>query len=568
MKKSFFLRYDVLTLRKKLAFFSFNSNMENDSTILGAPLITPDNLEAFVAPSPNHQFEAFAFEPSCWSRGLSPALVLEGYRQGAFPWPDRTAEVSGLYPWGRLFPCTLLQTAKLRLTHSMKKRVKAALRHQYQSLSLEILLDDDFDAVIEEIALYHEERNKGTWLTQELIDTWKTLHRMGHAHTVSVYVDDVLVGGLYFTSVGRMVYGESMFSRATDTSKLALAALGAFCACVNLPLIDCQMPSEHTVRLGAQIFSGDYFLTINRALSQTADFNWHRAKGISLIPFMEKRWPELAPASDNIENELSHVRHITQAGGLLFETIRIQSECNYFDDRSSTMEVIPLASFDPRVKRMYNRLIPEGFRRDSTYLYRLRCANCRRCIPTRLDVTQFHPDATMRRTLNRNRNLIMNEVSLAPINDEQWALYQRYQNGRHEGGSMSKMTREQVNSVLFATCTDSRFLEFRTSSDSENPNELKMVCIIDRLDDALSAVYTFYDPDAPKLSLGTFGILSEIEYAQQNGLRYVYLGYWLPDYPNMDYKKRFQPMEILWSGQWIPERTFVADPNLLEHQPS
>lgn len=232
------------------------------------------------------------------------------------------------------------------------------------------------------------------------------------------------------------------------------------------------------------------------------------------------------------------------------------------------MEVIPLASFDPRVKRMYNRLIPEGFRRDSTYLYRLRCANCRRCIPTRLDVTQFHPDATMRRTLNRNRNLIMNEVSLAPINDEQWALYQRYQNGRHEGGSMSKMTREQVNSVLFATCTDSRFLEFRTSSDSENPNELKMVCIIDRLDDALSAVYTFYDPDAPKLSLGTFGILSEIEYAQQNGLRYVYLGYWLPDYPNMDYKKRFQPMEILWSGQWIPERTFVADPNLLEHQPS
>ena len=141
------------------------------------------------------------------------------------------------------------------------------------------------------------------------------------------------------------------------------------------------------------------------------------------------------------------------------------------------------------------------------------------------------------RTLNRNRNLIMNEVSLAPINDEQWALYQRYQNGRHEGGSMSKMTREQVNSVLFATCTDSRFLEFRTSSDSENPNELKMVCIIDRLDDALSAVYTFYDPDAPKLSLGTFGILSEIEYAQQNGLRYVYLGYWLPDYPNMDYKE-------------------------------
>ena len=91
-----------------------------------------------------------------------------------------------------------------------------------------------------------------------------------------------------------------------------------------------------------------------------------------------------------------------------------------------------------------------------------------------------------------------------------------------------------------------------------------MVCIIDCLDNALSAVYTFFDPDVPKLSLGTFGILSEIEYARRNGLSYVYLGYWLPGYSGMDYKTRFQPMDIFWENGWMPERKFTADPKLLD----
>lgn len=539
--------------------------MATDPTFPGVRLITPSNIEDFVAPIPSHQMKDFEFEPSCCSFGLSPELVVEGYRQGAFPWPyPNNAEYTHLYPWGRLFPCTVFQSTKIHLTHSMKKRVKAALRYEYQSLPLQILLDDDFDAVIEEIALYHQERNKDTWMTQELIETWKALHQLGHAHSVSVYVDDVLVGGLYFTSVGRMVYGESMFARATDASKLALVGLAAFCSSVNLPFIDCQMPTEHTLRFGAEIIPGDLFLKLNRTLAQAPDYNWLRAKGMSLIPFIEKQWPALAPSLDQRDDDAPPERHLTQAGGLLFETVHIRSTCSYFDNRSLTMEVLPLPSNDSRVQTMYCQLISEGFRRDSTYLYRLRCQNCRRCIPTRIDVTQFHPNATMRRTLNRNRHLIMKEVPLEAITDEQWSLYQRYQNGRHTGGAMSKMTRTQVNSVLFSTCSDSRCLEFRTPSDAEHPNDLKMVCIIDCLDDAISAVYTFYDPDVPKLSLGTFGILSEIEYAQQHGLRFVYLGYWLPDYPNMDYKKRFQPMEIFWSDHWIPERTFVADPKLLE----
>lgn len=91
-----------------------------------------------------------------------------------------------------------------------------------------------------------------------------------------------------------------------------------------------------------------------------------------------------------------------------------------------------------------------------------------------------------------------------------------------------------------------------------------MVCIIDRLDDAISAVYNFYNPDEPKLSLGTYGILREIEYARANGLSYVYLGYWLPGYPGMDYKTRFQPLSIFWGRSWIPQTSFEADPAILD----
>ena len=126
------------------------------------------------------------------------------------------------------------------------------------------------------------------------------------------------------------------------------------------------------------------------------------------------------------------------------------------------------------------------------------------------------------------------------------------------------MSRTDVGKVLFSTCVDTRILEFRRPPEDENPNRLMMVCIIDRLDGAISAVYTFYDPDEPKLSLGTFGILREIEYARENGLRYVYLGYWLPGYPGMDYKTRFQPLSIQWDEEWIPQTSFSADPRILD----
>lgn len=535
-------------------------------TIDGIPIIEAHDVAAFTGPTPPARGGTPVFDPCCWSRGLTPELVIEGYRQGAFPWPDEEAILDGVYPWGRLFPCTVLRTNHVHLSHSMKKRVRDALANHYCGHPLSIILDGDFDDVIEAIAHYHRQEG-GTWISDEMKHVWKEIHRRGCAHSVGVYIDGELVGGLYFTSVGRMLYGESMFSTLPDVSKLALAALASFCRLTHQPLIDCQMSTRHITMMGAEHISGETFMTLNRTLTDAVPFSWDQARNLSLIPFLHAVYPDLKPRPakpGQADTSLVPEQRFVPVGNFLVKVSAIRSPCNYCDNRISTMEVLPLAPSDPQVAALYNPLILYGFRRDSTYLYRLKCESCRRCIPTRIDVRTFKPDDTMRRTLRRNASLVMTERSLSAVTKEQFELYQRYQKARHKDGSMGKMTQSDVNKVLFATCVDSRILEFRRPADDEHPNRLEMVCIIDRLDDAISAVYNFYNPDEPKLSLGTYGILREIEYARANGLSYIYLGYWLPGYPGMDYKTRFQPLSIFWGRSWIPQTSFEADPAILD----
>lgn len=536
--------------------------MPTDYTLDGIPIIEADDIAGVVAPVPPTNPQSAVFSPVFWSKGLSPALAVEGYRRGCFPWPDEEAAAENLYPWGRLFPCTLLPTNGIHLPHAFKKRVRDALAGHYQGHPLFVLLDEDFDELIEALAAFHREKS-GTWITDEMIRTWKALFLEGHAHSVSVYVDDELVGGLYFTSVGRMLYGESMFSRLDDTGKLALVALAAFAQLTHHPFIDCQMATQHVAALGAGLLPGERFLQLNAHLASRPVFDWSQARALSLLPFLKAAHPDLTPrppSENDAKTSLIPESRLAVAGNLLLHVSAVQTPCSYFDTKVSTMEVVPLSPRSPQVRMLYNKIIDAGFRRDSTYLYRLDCCGCRRCTPTRIDVELFNPDATMRRIFRRNASLVMTERPLADITDEQYALYQRYQSVRHTDGSMGKMTKDEVNRVLFATCADTRILEFRTPSDAASPNTLKMVCIIDRLLDGISAVYTFYDPDAPALSLGTYGILSEIEYAKANHLRHLYLGYWLPAYPGMDYKTRFQPLEIYRDGIWRLQKDCPIDP--------
>jgi arginine-tRNA-protein transferase len=553
---------------------------EQPQTYQGIPVIPAGSPERFIPPRPIERPEGAdpVFAVTCWSRGLTADFVVEGYRRGGFPWPSPEVAETKLYPWGRLFPCTVLPVSRYHLTHSMKKRVRDAMAGHYRGHPLKITLDPPgrFGEIIDMIAADHRSCDGGTWMLPGLVRVWKTLARRGNAHAVLAEVDGRPAGGLYFTSVGRMVYGESMFRLLPDISKLALAGLAAFCLREGLPLIDCQMLTAHTAEAGAGLISGKLFLKLNDVLANAEAPDWKAHEGEDLIAALNdvykgKLTPR-APTSEGARTSLFVEKHGSVGTRLLgpVPTGFLNSPCSYYPERDGRVEALLSGADDPQTGLLYNELVRRGFRRDATVVYRCRCKGCRRCIPTRLDAKAFAPDRTMRKTLKRHAGLVMTVKPLAPVTDEQYALYKKYEHGRHRGGTMDRMDRAAVNASLFTSVGKSAVLEFRTPADAPEPNALRLVCIIDYLDNAISAVYNFFDPDEPRSSLGTFGILAEIEYARRCGLRWVYLGYWLPGYPGMDYKTRFQPLDVYWKGRWTAQSRFSAEvpASELSEQPS
>lgn len=158
--------------------------------------------------------------------------------------------------WWNPNPRMVLQCENFKLHRSLRK----TLAKFSADPRCEIRLDQSFDHVIRACANQARDGQAGTWIVEEMIRAYGSLHRQGHAHSVETWVDGSLVGGLYCINLGRMVFGESMFSSATDASKIALAALVAFCREHKIAMIDCQQNTNHLASLGAAEISRDNFL--------------------------------------------------------------------------------------------------------------------------------------------------------------------------------------------------------------------------------------------------------------------------------------------------------------------
>ena len=131
------------------------------------------------------------------------------------------------------------------------------------------------------------------------------------------------------------------------------------------------------------------------------------------------------------------------------------------------------------------------------------------------------------------------------FNTEHFELYRRYLSARHPNGGMENPDPDSYLQFLTAWWADSMFLEFREGS------ELFAVAVADRLQDGLSAIYTFYAPEHPHRGLGRFAILKEIEFARQLGLKWLYLGYWIAECRKMSYKNDYRPLEYFINGKWV-----------------
>jgi arginyl-tRNA--protein-N-Asp/Glu arginylyltransferase len=224
--------------------------------------------------------------------------------------------------------------------------------------------------------------------------------------------------------------------------------------------------------------------------------------------------------------------------------------CGYLPDRmASTLFIDPHQPVSPV---LFDELMRRGFRRSGDLIYTPHCAGCQACVPVRIPVAEFTPNRSQRRTWTRNRDLRVCEREPG-FDPDQFALYRRYQAGRHQGSTMDDPDAAKYLDFLISRRATTRFFEFRGPDPADTAKDrLLCVAVVDVLGDGLSAVYTFFAPELSARGLGTYAVLWEIEHARRLGLTWLYLGYWIEESPKMAYKANFRPIQAYRNGRWEP----------------
>jgi arginine-tRNA-protein transferase len=223
--------------------------------------------------------------------------------------------------------------------------------------------------------------------------------------------------------------------------------------------------------------------------------------------------------------------------------------CSYLDgEQARSVFVHPSCVM---TEDIYEQLMAQGFRRSGDDVYKPHCRRCSACIAIRLAVAEFIPNRSQKRCRERNRNT---QVTIKPAEFEQehYNMYLRYQAIRHTDGDMAKSSPEDYFDFLSSSWCETRFVEFSING------QLVAVAVVDQMDHAWSAVYTFFDPDFAEYSPGVYAVLWQIEQARQSGREFLYLGYWIQSCKKMTYKTQYQPLQLFVNQHWTESLDYAS----------
>lgn len=238
---------------------------------------------------------------------------------------------------------------------------------------------------------------------------------------------------------------------------------------------------------------------------------------------------------------MSEQRH----SNLRFYLTEVQP-CPYLPQRMERKVFTPLRGI--RAADLNDTLSVNGFRRSQNVAYRPQCPGCNACVATRIVATEFQASRSDKRTLKRNAHL-RRVVRPSLATEEQYQLFQKYLGGRHAGGAMAEMDALDFASMVEDSTVRTQVIEYHDVDRNGEPT-LVAACLTDVMADGVSMVYSFFDPERSRDSLGNFIILDHVDLANALGLSYVYLGYWVDGCRKMAYKTRFNPTETLIGTEW------------------